>query len=131
MHSKDPKLQSTRQPELRAAWLALETDYLDRAVKRATPYLNANDPKLSANAMKIVALVCFRRANYAKACALFQEAAAVLDDAESWFNVTTSATLAGDIETGRIAFKRAVAARKRSPSNDAPSIPLMQQISPT
>ena len=132
-HREDPRTtqsedrRTQRHPELRDAWLALETDYVDRALELATQHTNSRDVELAADAKKLVALIQFRRGQYKTALALFRDVVAVHDDAGNWFNVATAATLDGEIESGRTAFDRALAAIERGNVADGLSSPFIRQ----
>lgn len=123
----DDNRRTRRRPELRDAWLAFETDYPDRALELATQYCDSRDAELAADAKKLVALIRFRRGQYDTALALFRDVVAVHDDAGNWFNMATAATLGGDIESGRDAFDRALAAIQRGDVSDGLSSPFMRQ----
>lgn len=113
--------------ELRDAWLAFETNYLDRAFELATQYRDSSDAELAADAKKLVALVQFRRRQYETAIVLFRDVVTVHDNAGNWFNVAIAATLGGDTESGRDAFDRALAAIVRGDVSDGLSSPFMRQ----
>lgn len=113
--------------ELRDAWLAFETDYPDRALQLAEPHLHSSNPDLAVDAKKLVALIHFRRRDYATALPLFRAVVTTHDDAGNWFNVCTAATLGGDIELGEQAFQQALAAQQRGAVSDGLSIPFMRQ----
>ncbi len=116
-----------RRPELRDAWFAFETDSPDRGLELATPYMEAAEPGLAADAKKLVALIRFRRNDYEGALVLFRDVVAVNDDAGNWFNIATAATLGGNIELGYDAFGRALTAHHQGASNDGLSVPFMRQ----
>ncbi|MAI71629.1 MAG: hypothetical protein CMM01_12030 [Rhodopirellula sp.] len=125
--NEDTSPGDKRHPQLRDAWLAFENANPDRALQLAEPYLTDIDRRLSTNAKKLVGLVHFRHNNYEEAFQLFRDVAATQNDAESWFNVVTAATLNGEIQSGREAFDNAVSARTREGASDGISIPFMRQ----
>jgi tetratricopeptide (TPR) repeat protein len=82
---------------------------------------------LSRQAKKFTALALFRKGDYAAAGDLFQELAADSHEAGDWFNVATSATLAGEIDLGERAFELACKCQEAAGYRQQPSLPLMRQ----
>lgn len=122
-----PDNKPERRPELRDAWRALETDELDTASSLAEKHVYALDADLARESKKIIALVQFRNKHYATAAPLFHEVAKSSTDAADWFNVCTSATLAGDVSLGEHAFQQALNSQQASGYAQQPSIPFMRQ----
>lgn len=85
-------------PELDAGWAAMDEGNFDKAVKEALPHTKAANENLRAEANKLAGLAYFQLRDAKKALPHLKEVAAISDDASAWFNVVTSATLAGDLK---------------------------------
>lgn len=96
------------RPELTEARAAFDAGRFELAIEAAEPHLNSPDAPLRAQASRVAGLAHFQRGEYAAATDLLEAAAKVTDDPDGWFNVATSATMAGDVERGAKAFGRAV-----------------------
>lgn len=116
-----------RRRELRDAWRALETEDFDSAINHAQEFMDAVDDALALESRKIVSLGQFRKENYSTAVPLFHEIAKTTNDVGDWFNVITSATMAGDIELGEHAFDQALRLQKSADYSEQPSVPFMRQ----
>ena len=115
-----------RHQKLRDAWEAIETERFEDAASLAQQYTTSADSKLKLESKKLIALVHFRQQDYAAAAPLFKEVAAASDDAFEWFNVVTSATLAGDIPLGEEAFQQALKCQEAAGYSQQPSVPFMR-----
>jgi len=114
--------------ELREVRLAFEVDEdFDKAISFARPFLESPDDELRTLASRHIALSLFRKGDYSQALSLFRELAESSDEAGEWFNVVTSATLAGDIAGGEDAFEKAVKCQEAAGYSQQPSVPLMRQ----
>lgn len=85
-------------PELDAGWAAMDEGNFDKAVKEALPHTKAANENLRAEANKLAGLAYFQLRDAPKALPHLQEVASIINDAHSWFNVVTSATLADDLK---------------------------------
>jgi tetratricopeptide (TPR) repeat protein len=126
-----PQQKREQQPELRRELrevrLAFEVDEdFDKAISLARPFLESSDDELRIQARRHTALSLFRKNNYSQALSLFRELAENSNEAGEWFNVVTSATLAGDIAGGEDAFEKAVKCQEVAGYSQQPSVPFMR-----
>ncbi len=84
-------------PELDAGWAAMDEGNFDQAVKEALPHTQAANENLRAEANKLAGLAYFQLRDAEKALPHLKEVATIVNDAHAWFNVVTSAALAGDL----------------------------------
>lgn len=104
----------TKFPQLRDAWVDLQIEELDRAFKRAMEFIDVENKEFRLEAREIVALVRFRRKQYADSLRFLEEVALASKDASRWFSLAIAFTLAGKIAQGRTAFAKAVELQKES-----------------
>lgn len=69
---------------------------------------------IAINAQRFMGLVHFHQQHYARAWPIFKELATRTQSVSDWFNVVTSATLAGNIAQGTNAFENAIKAHEES-----------------
>jgi hypothetical protein len=106
---QDCPVSNPRETALRDAWKALNDGEDYQASKLATSHLASEEPDVAWDARKLLALVLFRRAEYGPAAKAFREIADGRGEANDWFNLMTSSTLSGDVETGAQAYENAIA----------------------
>ncbi len=84
-------------PELDNGWAAMDEGDFEQAVQEALAHTAAANENLRAEANKLAGLAYFQMRQPKDALPHLQEVASIVDDAHSWFNVVTSATLSGDL----------------------------------
>lgn len=112
-----PLSEQEQQAQVDFLWQELQAQRLDGLALRVRPLLNSTVPEIARKATRILALSHFHQQQYAQAWPLFEQLAGQTQTAHDWFNVVSSATLAGDIERGAAAFEKAV--RSHGTSDDA------------
>ncbi len=120
-----PESGPQRHRKLGKAWKALDSGNLDSAISLAGKHEKASDPRLKLESKKVTALALFKKENYAAAIPLFEEIAAFHDDTESWFNIVSSATLAGETALGEKAFQEALRCQEASGYSQQPGVPFL------
>lgn len=100
--------QGEDRPELTEARGAFEAGRFEAAIEAATPYLASPDSALRVQANRVAGLALFQQGQYATAANLLEAAAEIADNSDAWFNVATSATMAGEVERGAEAFQRTI-----------------------
>lgn len=109
-------------PQLRDAWLKLQTDYLDEAREIAGQYVASSNSAMAAEATKLVALVTFRKRDYASALPLFERVAAATGKSDDLFNVMTCSAILGQADHAQQIFDE-LTRRRESGDTDGPSLP--------
>ena len=94
----------TQYPELRDAWVRLQSDYLDEAREAAGRYLAASDASLATEAMKIVALASFRKREYERALPLYERVAQATGNAGDLFNLMICYAMLGHADRAEQLF---------------------------
>jgi len=110
--------------ELELAARALQNWENETAAKEAEPYLEADDDETRLEAHRISGLAHFRLKNYGQSLVHHRTVTEMQDSLSAWFNVVTSATLAGEVKEGERAMKRAVRApfRADNPDTNEPAL---------
>jgi tetratricopeptide (TPR) repeat protein len=112
--------------EFSSAWNALEQERFEDVLAETEPFLNFKNDVLRLEANKLAGLAYFRSQRYEQATPHFQTVARSSTDVADWFNVVTSATLAGDFQTGADAFDKALECQKEANYSQQPSVPFMR-----
>jgi tetratricopeptide (TPR) repeat protein len=113
------------QPELEEAALLISEEKYQEAMELAKPFMGSDNEKTSCEAKHIVGLSNFHLGNFQLSKELFEAVAEKRDDTVSWFNLMTSAVLAGDAEKGEDAFKKSLEANEKSGRKQQPSQPMI------
>jgi tetratricopeptide (TPR) repeat protein len=121
----DRAAEPARSPELEEAWSALRDEQFDRAISLASQHLH-RPPPLGTEATKLVGLAEFRKADYRAAIPRLEHVARLTNKPEDWFNLCTSATMAGAIEVGVAALGRALSALQQPDAQSPISMPQMR-----
>lgn len=99
--------EETLPSELQSAEEELEEANDGAAIERAEPFLDADRPAVRRRALRITGLAHFHRGDYDAAVPFLREVAEAEETTDAWFNVVTSATMAGQVSKGLQAFRRA------------------------
>ncbi|KKW66872.1 hypothetical protein AAV94_14225 [Lampropedia cohaerens] len=110
---------------LDSASQALQQGHYEQAERAASQLVDSQVPAIATDAMRTLGLVYFRQQKYAQAWPVFEQLALRTDTISDWFNVVSSATLAGELQRGSAAFERAVKAHDASTETPALSIASM------
>ena len=124
--SKAPRPPQTLQlPEqeqralLAQAQQALDQGQYAQAERQAHELAGSSIAELSEQGMRLLGLVYFHQQQYLQAWPIFQKLAQRTGSVKDWFNVATSATLAGEIAQGASAFESALKAHDGSDESPA------------
>lgn len=117
--------EAARSPELVEAWRYLWSHNLGNAIGGAMRFVDADNPKLRAEANKLVGLAHFEDGQYAAAVPFFERAADGSSVAGDWFNLASAATLGRDIELGQEAIGRALECQRLAGCSQQPGVPSM------
>ncbi|PAT37304.1 tetratricopeptide repeat protein [Vandammella animalimorsus] len=104
---------------LAQAQQALEQGQYAQAERQAHELAGSSIDELSEQGMRLLGLVYFHQQQYLQAWPIFQKLAQRTGSVNDWFNVVTSATLAGEIAQGASAFESALKAHDSSDDNPA------------
>lgn len=125
-HQRQEDSEPQQSEELSSARNALEQERFEDVLAETEPFLNSKNDVLRLEAYKLAGLAYFRSQRYEQATLHFQTVARSSTDATDWFNVVTSATLAGDFETGADAFDKALECQKEANYSQETSVPFMR-----
>lgn len=118
-----PLAEQHRQMEY--FWDELHARHLDGLASKVKPFLQSDDPAIVQKALRLLGLEQFHQHEYAKALPYFAKLAEQTQNTTDWFNVVTSATLAGQLDQGEAAFDNAVKNHSRSDDAKQPSIAML------
>ena len=117
---------SAPSPLLQRAWDHLRAERFDAAIREATPHLPAAAPSLRREANKLCGLARFKGDDPEGALPHMEAAAEGSEQTEDWFNVVTTAALAGRVELAWQAFETAAECQERSGHTQQPPLPMMR-----
>lgn len=106
MDSGDPT--RSRCSELIEAWQAFELGEFDQAQSLAERHSDSASEQLARESRKLVALSLFGRRDFHGALLFFSELARSSSESTDWFNLATSAALAGETGLAEEAFENAL-----------------------
>lgn len=106
-------------------WDELHARHLDGLATKVKPFLESDDPAIVQKALRLLGLEQFHQHEYARALPYFTKLAEQTQNTTDWFNVVTSATLAGQLDQGEAAFDNAVKNHSRSDDAKQPSIAML------
>ncbi|MDO4725374.1 MAG: hypothetical protein Q4A97_11530 [Comamonadaceae bacterium] len=120
---RPPQTLQLSEQEQRAllaqAQQALDQGQYAQAERQAHELAGSSIAELSEQGMRLLGLVYFHQQQYLQAWPIFQKLAQRTGSVNDWFNVATSATLAGEIAQGSSAFESALKAHEGSDDNPA------------
>lgn len=93
---------------LEQASQALQEGQYAQAESQAKELAQSNVADVAENGMRLLGLVHFHQQQYAQAWPIFEKLAECTQAVGDWFNVVTSATLAGELVKGASAFEQAL-----------------------
>ena len=93
--------------ELDHAYQLLQNGNFKEAISIAETFLKNEDLGIRITAKTLAALAHFRDGNYSAAASLYKRLAAITNEDQDWFNLCTSAVLAGQDELGDNAIEKA------------------------
>ncbi|MEO5931736.1 MAG: hypothetical protein ABIR47_17510 [Candidatus Kapaibacterium sp.] len=117
---------STIEGYFREGWECLAGEDYVGAIKVVASHLKSDDQARRTEASKIAGLAYFSLGEYPKALKHLALVAEGSSDAGDWFNVLTSATMAGEIERGERAMAMAIKCQTDSGYTQQPSIPFIR-----
>lgn len=106
-------------------WDELHARHFDGLAQKVKPFLQSDDPAVVQKALRLLGLEQFHQYEYAKALPYFAQLAEQTQTTTDWFNVVTSATLAGNLEQGEAAFNSAIKNHARSDDSKQPSVAML------
>lgn len=93
---------------------ALRQGQYQTAERLAQQLSTSHIDDVAVNGQRFLGLVHFHQQHYAQAWPIFKDLAARTQSVSDWFNVVTSATLAGNLPQGTSAFENAIKAHEDS-----------------
>lgn len=99
---------------LEQASQALHQGQYARAERQAHELAQSEVPDIAEAGLRLLGMVHFHQQQYAQAWPIFEKLAARTHTASDWFNVVTSATLAGQFVQGAEAFDKALKAHNEN-----------------
>lgn len=93
---------------------ALRQGQYQTAERLAQQLSTSHIEDVAINGQRFLGLVYFHQQHYAQAWPIFKELASRTQSVSDWFNVVTSATLAGNLQQGTNAFENAIKAHEES-----------------
>ena len=114
-----------QQAQIDHLWEELHAKRFEGLGDKVQPLLASKHPAIAQKALRLLGLEQFHQGNFAQAWPLFEELAEQTQTTGDWFNVATSATLAGNLDGGAKAFENAV---KHQPDSDSASQPCVAML---
>lgn len=114
-----------QETQVEYLWQELQSQRFDGLEQRVRPLMQSSFPVIVEKATRILALAHFHQQHYAQAWPLFEQLAQKSGSVNDWFNVVSSATLAGELDKGAAAFDEAVQSHEAMPGQQ-PSVSTMR-----
>ncbi|MDA0148437.1 hypothetical protein [Vibrio sp. LaRot3] len=124
---KNPFTKNKAEPvDLAPVWKELQEGNFDRVIELASEHTTSKAKETVKESLKLIGLSYFHKELPEKALPYFKNAAKITPEVNDWFNVSTSATLANEIDVGREALNEAIKLQSESGHSQEPSIPYMK-----